>query len=396
MSLQLISRSEDLSRLHAEGYDIRIHSGHLVVRDVPYLDAEGAIQRGTLICKLELANDRTVQPSDHTVMFAGSKPHHWESRQPLNIVASENLQDLGGGLISNFVFSRRPLDDQNRYRDYHHKVTTYVQFIERHARKVDPNVTSRTNKFVPDEDPASVFRYRDTASSRYEISHISDKLKVGPVGIVGLGGTGAYILDLVAKTPVSAIHLFDGDRFIQHNAFRAPGAAPGEILETIPSKVDYFSGVYSAMHAGITAHPYYVDETNVSELADMSFVFIAIDDGGSRRLIAEALAAQGINFVDAGMGLYDTDGILGGQVRLTTSTSEDRDRAKAHLPLKERDPNNLYASNIQIADLNALNAVLAVIKWKKLVGFYQDTDQEHQTLYALGGNLLINSDKGMP
>ena len=31
-----------------------------------------------------------------------------------------------------------------------------------------------------------------------------------------------------------------------------------------------------------------------------------------------------------------------------------------------------YATNIQIADLNALNALMAVIKWKKLSGFYQD------------------------
>jgi hypothetical protein len=31
-------------------------------------------------------------------------------------------------------------------------------------------------------------------------------------------------LDFVAKTPVEEIHLFDSDVFLQHNAFRAPGA----------------------------------------------------------------------------------------------------------------------------------------------------------------------------
>ena len=30
-----------------------------------------------------------------------------------------------------------------------------------------------------------------------------------------------------------------------------------------------------------------------------------------------------------------------------------------------------YNRNIQIADLNALNAAFAVIKWKKLFGFYR-------------------------
>jgi tRNA A37 threonylcarbamoyladenosine dehydratase len=46
-----------------------------------------------------------------------------------------------------------------------------------------------------------------------------------------MGGTGSYILDLVAKTAVMEIHLFDGDDFNQHNAFRAPGAASLEDLE---------------------------------------------------------------------------------------------------------------------------------------------------------------------
>ena len=34
----------------------------------------------------------------------------------------------------------------------------------------------------------------------------------------------------------------------------------------------------------------------------------------------------------------------------------------------------LYARNIQLAELNALCAVMAVIKWKKLCGFYADDD----------------------
>jgi tRNA A37 threonylcarbamoyladenosine dehydratase len=51
------------------------------------------------------------------------------------------------------------------------------------------------------------------------------------------GGTGSYVLDFVAKTPVKEIHLFDGDIFDQHNAFRAPGAPSGEELEQRLKKV---------------------------------------------------------------------------------------------------------------------------------------------------------------
>jgi hypothetical protein len=41
------------------------------------------------------------------------------------------------------------------------------------------------------------------------------------------------------------------------------------------------------------------------------------------------------------------------------------------------------------ADLNALNAALAVIKWKKLACFYQGLDHEHHSTYTIGGNMLL-------
>jgi len=57
---------------------------------------------------------------------------------------------------------------------------------------------------------------------------------------------------------------------------------------------------------------------------------------------------------------------------------------------------SIHSSNIQIADLNALNAALAVIKWKKLMGFYQDLDFEHHCTYTIGGNMLRNEDAPGP
>lgn len=55
--------------------------------------------------------------------------------------------------------------------------------------------------------------------------------------------------------------------------------------------------------------------------------------------------------------------------------------------------NDEYAQNIQIADLNALNAALAVIKWKKLCGFYQDFEHEHHSTYTSDGNAMTNEDQ---
>ena len=46
-----------------------------------------------------------------------------------------------------------------------------------------------------------------------------------------------------------------------------------------------------------------------------------------------------------------------------------------------------------MADLNALNACLAVVKWKKLRGFYRDLEQEHHCTYTTDGGMLLNGDQ---
>jgi hypothetical protein len=43
-------------------------------------------------------------------------------------------------------------------------------------------------------------------------------------------------------------------------------------------------------------------------------------------------------------------------------------------------------------ELNALNAVIAVIKWKKLFGFYADDGNEHFSVFVIAGNETINED----
>ena len=64
--------------------------------------------------------------------------------------------------------------------------------------------------------------------------------------------------------------------------------------------------------------------------------------------------------------------------------------AHARIPCSEADVENEYDKNIQIADLNALNATLAVIKWKKLFGFYADHEHEHFSTYTIDCNLLTS------
>ena len=201
------------------------------------------------------------------------------------------------------------------------------------------------------------------------------------------------MLDLVAKTPVKEIHTYDGDTFYQHNAFRSPGAASGDELRAKLPKVTYFKNLYSKMHRGIIDHAVYVDAGNVEELRSMDFVFLCLDSGPAKKLIVEKLEEFNLPFIDVGMGIQLNNGALGGIVRVTTSTSAKRDHLRDRVSFGDTARGNEYDRNIQIADLNALNAALAVIKWKKLFGFYRDLKSEHHSQYSIDGNLLLSEDR---
>ena len=390
MSQQLIDRSPDLKRLVDEGYEVEIESGHLLLRHVPYVTKGKGIKYGSLVSRLTLAGDVTTKPEDHVVMFAGDLPCDSDGKPLTQIQASDRRQQLGGGLIVDRMFSRKPMGG---YSDFYHKMTVYEGMISGYVRPIDPTATARTFATTESHDSESVFAYEDTATSRIGIGAISDKLKVGPVAIVGVGGTGSYILDLVAKTPAPEIHLFDGDRFEQHNAFRSPGAPSLGVLKSAPTKASYCKSLYGHMHLNIFDHGH-IDAATITCLRSMHFVFVAVDNGPSRKMVIVKLIEWGIPFIDVGMGVNESSASLFGQIRSTLYTGKPQDDSiMASLPLSDIDVDNDYSRNIQIAELNALNAALAVIKWKKLLGFYVDIEQEHSSYYQIDGNYIVNESK---
>ena len=393
MSHQLINRSRDLKRLRDEGYDLEIQGAFLLVKDVPYVNSWKEVKRGTVVSKLALAGDVTAQPDSHVAYFIGEHPCDENGKELEKIKNSSNQKTLHEGVTIDHTFSAKP-KPSGFYGDYYVKVTTYVGLISRYAQVIDPTVKATTFPAIEAGDEReSVFNYIDTASSRAEIDVVTDKLKSKKLAILGTGGTGAYTLDYVAKTPVDEIHLFDADDFLQHNAFRAPGAPSIEELREKPKKVIYLQGVYSKMHRGIKAHEEYIAEDNVEQLGGMDFIFVCLDRGTAKRLIVEKLEEYGIPFVDVGMGIYLKDGALGGILRVTTSTPEQREHVCSKIPFSDGVGHNEYARNIQIAELNALNAALTVIKWKKLCGFYLDFDHEHHSTFTISGNMLLNEDR---
>ena len=388
----LTSHSADLLRLREEGFDLSLQSGHLIVDQVPYVAPDKTVKRGKLVMPLDVEIDHTIPPATHQAWFIGDHPCDVNGAKLQSLQHSSGSLRLAEGLECQHAFSAKPLS--GRYTDYYAKVVAYVTIITTPARQLEPGATAQTYPVLrADNESDEPFVYMDTASTRARITAVSDRLRNLRIAIVGLGGTGGYMLDFMAKTPVAEIHLYDGDVFEQHTAFRSPGATTEDEIRARGRKVDVLANRYGAMHRGIVPHGY-ITEENVDELARMNFVFLAIDTVTPKAMIIERLESTGIPFVDVGMGLCAVNESLRGQVRTTISTPSKRDHVHTNfrIPLVGADAPNDYTANIQIAELNALNAAIAIIKWKKHVGFYTDQEHEHFSVYQVGGNTIVNED----
>ena len=392
MSRLQISHSPDLQRLQDEGYHVDIRDeGYVLMHHVPYVTSERQVAYGTLLSPLTLNGDIAARPGDHVMKFTGAMPCD-QFGQPLHkILHASGEEHPLADVIVQHSFSSKPPDG---YANYYDKFTTYANMLLSHAQALDPAATARVFPVPPDIADESPFVYLDTASSRAGITPTTRKLALPKVAIVGLGGTGSYILDLLAKTPAREIHLYDPDVFYTHNAFRAPGATSIEDLRTGPRKVEHLAAQYARVHKGVTPHPHAIDETNVGELLAMDFVFLAIDGGPTSATIVNALNEHDRPFIEVGMGVYESEDTLGGILRVATATTASRqtNRPPSRFGQSSGNGPNAYSRNIQVADLNALNAVLAVIRYKKYLGFYFDHQHEHFTTYTIDTNKIINED----
>lgn len=395
MSRRLTSLNPSLAKLVHEGYELEFRPGQLLVHAVPYVNAQGVISHGTLVSELSMESpDIVSRPGSHQMHFIGEHPCFSDGRPFTPVQHSSGDFDLGNGLHAQHHFSHKRKDQHGAwidYEDYYVKVKTYVRAISGQAKILDSKVDARTHKVTRWADDTTPFLYSDTASTRAGILAINERASALKVAIVGLGGTGGYVLDFLAPTYVPEIHLFDGDYQRQHNAFRTPGAISPETLGRQLRKVEWFAEHYSQFRTGIVPHAEMIGEGNVHRLAEFDYVFICIDRGSARALILEGLKDAGTVVIDCGMGMQVSAGEqkLWGTIRTTSSTPATREQAARLMPLVDRD-DEIYRSNIQIVEMNAMSAAMAVMRWKRMVGMFGDDRRETESTYNTALSQLSN------
>lgn len=389
---ELASHNDDLRRLLERGYAVAIDSNYLVVRDIPYLDQDSTLKWGAIVTKLEFIDQHRVMQDDHQIWFAGTVPHD---------LARKPIPNLGGGpttltlsdackdVVVQRRFSNKPTP-AGRFTDFFEKIESYVTIIsgpaiERH------NANPYTFRLAAEDTTTSVFKFRDTLTSRAEITDLSRKFGDDIVAIIGLGGTGSYLLDYLIRTPVREIRGFDRDPYHVHNAFRSPGRLlPDEFGKT---KADVYQSRYENFRTGITLHARHIDASSIEDLAGVTFAFVCVDKGSSRAGIFDLLITLGIPFIDVGMGLHRKHDALDGMLRTTyystTLGKQTRDRGFAELIDA---PNDEYRTAVQTAELNALNASIAIIRYKQIRGFYHDTVNCTNLLFGINDLAIARED----
>ena len=377
--LSELANHDDLKQLIDRNYSLSIIGAYLVVNDVYYLDANGQLLKGKLAAPLNQPSPQTLgSPVNHQMYWSGSQPYYIDGT-PIAL-GSRSVDLQLGGTSYKLHLSNKPPEG---FPTYKLLVENYVALISGPAQG-KCGVTSLTGADYDVPEDTSPFKVRDTFSARAEIMDLNRLLANDRIAIIGLGGTGSFVLDFIVKTPVYAIDAYDFDIFEVHNGFRSPGETLFEHFGH--PKVDVYRNKYGPFRHRITFRNKRVGKGDDELFSDITFAFVCIDDGESRGVICEMLKRLGVPFIDVGMGIEKEAGALDGLIRTTLFTPETAENALKEVPLDHHEGEDAYRTYVQISELNALNAALAVIRYKQFRGFYANDAQYYHSLVSLGSS----------
>ena len=406
MSILLINRSDDLSALVNRGYHVAIRGGYLLVEGIPYIREDGTIGKATIVTGLDIADGRTGPPSNHTVWWTGKMPYTADGHSMKDYLVCSSWHqghDLGEGILVYMQWSRKPKKKGGRrgYNDYYEKIETYVDEVAGQAETKRPGVLDVARSGAdPEVASRTRFKYLNTGTYQNGIRGIEKRFEDEVIAVVGVGGSGSYIVDVLMKTDIKELHMYDDDMLKQNNAFRIAGAARIEALRGNIPKVKWHQEQYAPVREdGVHAHVRAIDEGVREELAQFTTVFIAVDKLDRRRTIQRMCEAAGVLHIAVGIGV-DIEGEnsdqLGGMVKVETQCNMGERDSDNVTGVWEEDQGDGVYGNIQTAEVNMLSAALAIVEWKAKRRVYRsDRMAGHDTvIYTTSDGLIETTKKG--
>ena len=372
-----MSEHKEILRREASrrGWHIEVRGDHIAVAGVPYRQQDGT----SGVCQItvwvhEDGLTMNAPPNGSGAAHAarlegvtGGKAHQ-KNGEPLgNVLWTDNTNEC--------VISIK-LDSGN-YSDAWHALVVYCSMVAGAAQAGGDQEPQRIG---------SVFQFEILGENTPDIREWQDKAGGQKIGIVGLGGVGLWLLDLMSKTYVDEIRIWDGDHIEGRNLVRAPGWAGQDAIGK--NKAEYFGQLYSQFRTGISICPEYLDPNDPSDtFDDLDFVFIAIDNTKTRAALCERLEQIGVPFVDVGMGIERQQGEVRGSLQVFFSGA-DAGRWRVGIPTVVGVGEQEYHI-LQLADLGVLNASLAVGVWRRHISQYAEDSREWLIRYSVESNSLL-------
>ena len=364
---------EDLLRQSAaaRGWTIEARQNRISVTGVPYRKREGGAGR----CQI------AVETQDDGLTMKA--PEHGGASHAARLIGvSEGYAyQASGEPVGNPLWTDGTNEcvisiklDEGEYVNAWHALFVYTARVAGEVGREEREQVERVFDFeIAGEDSRDMRVWRDRARGQR-------------IGIVGLGGVGLWILDLMSKTDVSEIVIWDGDEIEGRNLVRAPGWAGQDAIGK--NKAQFFGEHYQRMRKGITIYPeYWQPDEPADVLGDLEFVFVAVDKTETRTALCEKLEQTGVPFIDVGMGIELRQGRVGGSCQVFFS-GEDPGRWRIGIPTAEGEGEEEYYE-LQLADLGALNAILAVGTWRRHIGQYEGEAKDWLIRYWIENNDLL-------
>ena len=218
-----------------------------------------------------------------------------------------------------------------------------------------------------------------------------DLVRGEKIAIVGLGGVGSWIADLMTKTDVAEVHGWDADVIEDKNIIRMPGAVNPEWIGK--PKATWFKETYRQIHRGVCGYSENVCEKTIEEMrSKITFGFVAVDNDEGRGIACEALADAGVPFVDVGLALDRKDGQVSAAVRVITAYPPDETWRKA-IPKVDRSGQEVYG-RLELSDVAAMAAGWAVQSWRKMRGQMAQADVHECMVYRAECNSITVRSRG--
>ena len=366
---------EDILRQSAEarGWQIEVSKNRISLSEVPYRQESG--DAGLCRISVDTQDDGlTMKAPEHS-----GNAHHAAT---LTGVSGARAYQANGEPVGNVLWSDGTnecvisiMPDSGDYVDAWHALVVYATSVTGPAGRAEREQVERLFEFnIEGENYRDMKEWRDRAGGQ-------------KIAIVGLGGVGLWILDLMSKTYVSEIRIWDGDEIEGRNLLRAPGWASKDAIGT--NKAEYFGQHYQRFRKGISIHPeYWQPGEHANVFDEMDFVFMAVDKADVRAALCETLEQRGIPFVDVGMGVELHQGRVRGSCQVFYS-GEDPGRWRVGIPTAEGTEGAKAYYDLQLADLGALNAALAVGMWRRHTEQYEEEERNWLIRYLIEENDLL-------